>query len=158
MAKYKIKKDKDTTSTVADSVAVYHRTRPVFSDYVIKNEYKLIRKAHEGLKTEVFYALADAIKMPEKTLASVINLSPRTISNYRGQQKSLDPTYSEHLLKLINLYDLGKEIFGSYDEFSLWLNRPFFNTTTKPADLITTPGGVDLVHEEIEKLAQGYPV
>lgn len=35
------------------------------------------------------------------------------------------------------------------------MNRPFRNSEEKPVDLIATPGGVDLVHEEIEKLAQG---
>lgn len=154
MAKYKIPKKSD--HEVAEPLVVYSST-PVFRNYAIKNEYHLIKKAREGLKTEVFYSLADAIKMSEKTLASVINLSPRTISNYRDQRKSLDPNYSEHLLKLINLYNLGEEIFGSFEEFSLWMNRPFFHSDEKPMDLITTPGGVDLVCEEIEKLAQGYP-
>ncbi|MCD8540430.1 MAG: hypothetical protein LRY55_12175 [Leadbetterella sp.] len=38
------------------------------------------------------------------------------------------------------------------------MNRPFFHSDERPMDLITTPGGVDLVYEEIEKLAQGYPL
>ncbi len=154
MAKYKT--PKKSNAEAAEPAIMY--TIPVFRNYAIKNEYHLIKKAHEGLKTEVFYALADAIRMPEKTLASVINLSPRTISNYRDQEKALDPNYSEHLLKLINLYDLGEEIFGSFEEFSLWMHRPFFNSDERPMDLITTPGGVDLVRKEVEKLAQGYPV
>lgn len=152
MAKHK------KSSLVSSEPALAYQVTPVFRSYAIKNEYSLIKKAREGVKTDVFYSLADAIKMPEKTLASVINLSPRTISNYREQKKNLDSNYSEHLLKLINLYDLGEEVFGSFDEFSLWLNRPFLNSSEKPIDLITTPGGVDLIHEEIEKLAQGYPV
>ena len=96
--------------------------------------------------------------MPEKTLASVINLSPRTISNYRDQNKDLDANYSEHLLKLINLYHLGQEIFGSVEDFSLWLQRPFYNSEEKPMDFLNTPGGVDLIATEVEKIAQGYPL
>lgn len=156
MAKYKIPDLKKPVSKAAEPAVMYGG--PVFRNYAIKDEYRLITRAREGLKTEVFYSLADAIKMPEKTLASVINLSPRTISNYREQKKTLDPNYGEHLLKLINLYHLGEEIFGSFEELSLWMNRPFFHSDEKPMDLITTPGGVDLVYEEIEKLAQGYPV
>ena len=96
--------------------------------------------------------------MPEKTLASMINLSPRTISNYRDQEKELDPIYSEHLLKLINLYNFGKEIFGSLEEFNLWMERPFWSSQEKPIDFVSTSGGVDLIYQEVEKLAQGYPV
>lgn len=141
---------------VSEPAVVYRSSR--LSSFVIKDDYSLIKKARHGVDTHVFYSLAEIIKMPEKTLASVINLSPRTISNYREQNKDLDPNYSEHLLKLINLYNLGEEIFGSLEEFTLWLARPFWNSEEKPIDLINTSGGVDLVAEEIEKLAQGYPL
>ena len=121
---------------VEEPVASYGVGNSVFNRFAIKDDYKLLKKAKEGLKTDVFYSLADAIKMPEKTLASVINLSPRTISNYRDQEKGLDPIYSEHLLKLINLYSFGKEIFGSLEEFTLWMNRPFWNSDEKPLYLM----------------------
>ena len=157
MEKYK-HKDKKEKSKVEEPIATYAARPSIFNRFSIQDDYKLLKKAREGLKTDVFYSLADAIKMPEKTLASVINLSPRTISNYRDQEKGLDPIYSEHLLKLINLYSFGKEIFGNLDEFTLWMNRPFWNSNDKPIDFISTSGGVDLVYEEIEKLAQAYPV
>lgn len=155
MASYKKHKAEKAALSVSEAAGVYS-ARPAFRHFVIKDEYALVKKARSGVKTEVFYSLANAIKMPEKTLASVINLSPRTISNYKEQEKYLDPTYSEHLLKLINLYSFGEEIFGSLEELTLWMNRPFWNSEERPIDLITTSGGVDLVYEEIEKLAQGY--
>ncbi|WP_312824600.1 antitoxin Xre-like helix-turn-helix domain-containing protein [Epilithonimonas sp.] len=151
-------KNNSKKNRVEEPIAAYGTINSVFHKFAIKDDYKLLKKAREGLRTDVFYSLADAIKMPEKTLASVINLSPRTISNYRDQEKELDPIYSEHLLKLINLYSFGKEILGSLEEFGLWMNRPFWNSEDKPIDFISTSGGVDLIYEEIEKLAQGYPV
>ena len=157
MENYKQKRNQQK-SKVEEPIATYGARPSVFNRFSIQDDYKLLKKAREGLKTDVFYSLADAIKMPEKALASVINLSPRTISNYRDQEKELDPIYSEHLLKLINLYSFGKEIFGNLDEFTLWMNRPFWNSEERPIDFISTSGGVDLVYEEIEKLAQGYPV
>lgn len=158
MSTKKVNSDQSSTgkSLVAEQAAAYGGLR--LSAFVIKNDYSLIKKARNGVDTHVFYSLAEIIRMPEKTLASVINLSPRTISNYRDQNKKLDPNYSEHLLKLIYLYNLGEEIFGSMEEFSLWLARPFWNSEEKPIDLINSSGGVDLVAEEIEKLAQGYPL
>jgi uncharacterized protein (DUF2384 family) len=84
-------------------------------------------------------------------------LSARTISNYKEQKKSLEPLYSEHLLKLIALFEKGEEIFGSIDEFNYWLKKPFWDSDEKPIDWLVTSGGVDLVTEEIDQLAQGYP-
>ncbi len=96
--------------------------------------------------------------MSEKNLATIINLSARTINNYNEQKKVLEPVYSEHLLKLIALYDKGEEIFRNVEEFSYWLNKPLWNSKETPMDWIITPGGVDMLMEELDKLAQGYPV
>ncbi|MBD1431645.1 DUF2384 domain-containing protein [Sphingobacterium sp. DN00404] len=145
-------------ASITSEAAIRYESYPSLRKLSIKNDYTLLKKAREGVDTDVFYALADAIKMPEKTLAAIINLSPRTISNYRDQQKNLDANYSEHLLKLINLYQYGAEIFGSFEEFNLWLRRPFWDSEETPLDFMTTPGGVDMIQEEIEKLATGYPV
>ena len=96
--------------------------------------------------------------MPEKSLAGIIILSARTISNYKQQQKTLEPIFGEHLLKLICLFEKGEAIFGNVDEFNYWLRKPFWDAKEKPIDWIVTPGGVDLLHIELEKLAQRYSV
>jgi putative toxin-antitoxin system antitoxin component (TIGR02293 family) len=135
-----------------------HSIKDKFKDLAIVNNYTLVSSAHKGVSTKVFYDFADAVKIPERTLASIINLSARTISNYKEKRKNLEPLYSEHLLKLIALYKKGEEVFGNIDEFNYWLKKPFWNSEQKPIDWLVTSGGVDLVMEEIDKLAQGYPV
>jgi putative toxin-antitoxin system antitoxin component (TIGR02293 family) len=129
-----------------------------FKNLDLTSNYSIVFSARKGLKTKVFYDFAETIKMPEKTLANIINLSARTISNYNTEQKVLEPLHAEHLLKLINLYKKGEDIFGAVDEFNYWLKKPFWNTEETPLAWITTPGGVDLLMEELDKLAQGYPV
>ena len=128
-----------------------------FKNLEFINLYSIVFSARKGLKTKVFYDFAETIKMPEKNLASIINLSARTISNYKEQKKVLEPLYSEHLLKLIALFEKGEEIFGNIDEFNYWLKKPFWNPGQTPMEWLTTPGGVDLLTEELDKLAQGYP-
>ena len=128
-----------------------------FKDLDIVSNHSIVFSARKGLKTKIFYDFADTIKMPEKNLAFIINLSARTISNYKVKRKNLEPLYSEHLLKIIALFEKGEEVFGNIDEFNYWLNKPFWNSKQKPIDWIVTSGGVDLVMEEIDKLAQGYP-
>jgi uncharacterized protein (DUF2384 family) len=120
--------------------------------------FSIVLSARKGLNTKVFYDFAEAIKMPEKNLAAIMNLSARTISNYKESQKSLEPLYGEHLLKLIALFEKGEELFGTIDEFNYWLQKPFWNSAEKPAEWLNTGGGVDFLSEELDKLAQGYPV
>jgi putative toxin-antitoxin system antitoxin component (TIGR02293 family) len=129
-----------------------------FRFFDLSNLNSLVFLARKGLKAKVFYDFAETINMPEKKLAAVMNISSRTISNYKNEEKLLDPIYSEHLLKLINLFEKGEEIFGNVEEFNYWLKKPFWNKKSTPIELINTIVGVDLIAEELEKLAQGYPV
>ena len=138
--------------------SVEYSLRSKFKNLPIANNHALVASARKGVSTKVFYDFVDIIKIPEKNLAAIINLSARTISNYKEKKQNLEPTYSEHLLKLIALYKKGEEIFGNIPEFNYWLQKPFWNSADKPIDWLVTSGGVDLVMEEIDKLAQGYPV
>jgi len=148
-------KDRKLTE-VSETVAAYENIS--YRNFVFQNGYSLVKKAKAGINTDVFYTFAESIKMPEKVLASVLNLSPRTISNYRDQQKDLDANYSEHLLKLITLFEKGKEYLGNIDEFNIWLEKPFWNSVEKPSDFLNTSGGADLLIDRLERMAQGYPV
>ena len=129
-----------------------------FSKLNLKNEHAIVLNARKGIKTNIFYDFANTIKMPEKHLAELINLNSRTISNYAGKKKSFDPIPSEHLLKLIALYVRGEEIFGNLSEFTYWLQKPFWNTKESPKDWLVTPGGVDLLMDELNRLAHAYVV
>ena len=129
-----------------------------FKNFDLSNLNSIVSAARKGIKTKVFYDFAETIKIPEKNLASILNLSSRTISNHHQEEKVLKPIYSEHLLKLMSLYEKGETVFGNVDEFNYWLKKPFWNRKIIPFDLLDTTGGVDLVINELDKLAQGYPV
>jgi putative toxin-antitoxin system antitoxin component (TIGR02293 family) len=130
--------------------------RAKFKSLSIDNDARMFMNARAGLSPEIFYQFARLIKVPDKFLANLLHLSPRTISNYVEKHKSLDPIQSEHLLKLIALYDKGEETFENIDEFNYWLNKQFWGSTEKPIDWLITPGGVDLVMLEIDRLFYGY--
>jgi len=140
------------------SGSVKNSVKSRFKKFNTGNSNAIVLSARKGLRPKVFYDLAEAIKMPEKILAGLINLSARTISNYKAKQKFLEPVHSEHLLKLVALFEKGETIFGNIDEFNYWLKKPFWKSKETPLDLLGTPGGVDLVIEELDKLEQGYPV
>jgi putative toxin-antitoxin system antitoxin component (TIGR02293 family) len=130
---------------------------PNFELNWIASEAQIFRTAISGVYTQVFYDFADTINMHNKDLAGLLHLSPRTIRNYEQNKQTLEPLQGEHLLKLIALYDKGIELFGTVEEFSYWLNKPFWNAQEKPIDWLITPGGVDLVTQELDRLGYGYP-
>ena len=123
----------------------------------IENDAQIFKHAKMGIETNLFYAFAERIKMDNKSLAALLHLSSRTISNYHQHKQTLEPVQGEHLLKLIALYTKGIELFGSVDEFNYWLNKPFWKSVEKPVDWLITPGGVDLVMQELDQAGYGYP-
>jgi uncharacterized protein (DUF2384 family) len=149
-------KNTDKKNAVSEPATVYGNN--TYRNFVIQNNYNLVKKARFGIDTNVFYTFAESINMPEKIVAAMINLSPRTISNYRDADKNLEAHHSEHLLKLISLFEKGKEYLGNINEFNRWLKIPFWNSEEIPFDFLNTSGGVDLLIVRLERMAQGYPV
>ena len=149
-------KNTDKTGFVAEPAIAYGNTS--YRNFVIQNNYSLVKKARSGINTDVFYTFAESINLPEMVVAAMINLSPRTISNYRDANKNLEAHHSEHLLKLISLFEKGKEYLGNINEFNRWLKIPFWNSEEIPFDFLNTSGGVDLLIVRLERMAQGYPV
>ncbi|PWT74968.1 MAG: DUF2384 domain-containing protein [Bacteroidetes bacterium] len=141
------------------SATVTSSLKEKFDNLDLKSTFAIVFSARKRVKPKVFYDFADFIKMPEKDLATLLNLSARTINNYKKSHRLLEPVYSEHLLKLIALYLKGEEIFGNVGEFNYWLQKPFWNSkkNERPLDWLITPGGVDLVGEELDRLAHSYP-
>jgi putative toxin-antitoxin system antitoxin component (TIGR02293 family) len=143
---------------MAGSAQISVSIRDRFQSLGLQNGSGIVFSARKGVKPKIFFDFADSINMPEKKLALLINISSRTIHNYKDQQKPLEPIQSEHLLKLIALFSKGEDIFGNIDEFNYWLQKPFWNSKEKPIDWLTTPGGVDLVMDELARLSHGYAV
>lgn len=58
-----------------------------FKYFDLSDLNKIVTTARKGIKPQVFYDFAKTINMPEKKLAAMINLSSRTISNYKNERK-----------------------------------------------------------------------
>jgi len=140
------------------SNTAHNSIRTKFSKLDLENVFAIVSMARKGVKPKIFYDFANAINTSEKVLASMLNLSARTISNYHDLNKTLESIQSEHLLKLIALYAKGEQLFGTIDEFNYWLQKPFTASEERPVDWLVTPGGVDLIMAELDRLAHGYAV
>ena len=129
-----------------------------FEKLGLKDNLSIVHSARRGINPSVFYSFAQTANLTEKKLAEIIHLHPRTLRNYAASQKKLDPVESEHLLKLIALFGKGEAVFGNVDQFNEWLLEDIPLIREKPLSLLTTPGGTDIISEELDKLAHGYVV
>lgn len=123
----------------------------------IKDDFSLINTVHEGVEINLFDNLLKKTGIQKGVLASLLEIDPRTVDNYRRNNKRFDMLEGELLLKLDRLFDFGGEVFEAMDEFREWLTHSAEGLgNQKPLDLLNTSTGVDLVHDELTRIEHGY--
>lgn len=122
----------------------------------LSNPIAMVLKAAEGLAISVFDKLMQVTTLSKNQLAAFIDATPKTIDNYRMRRRKLGRIESEQLLQLMALYKQGQEIFGSSEAFNQWLKQPASGLgEIIPFDLLYTPGGINLVMEELLRIEYG---
>lgn len=94
--------------------------------------------------------------LTKSDLADVLEKSTRTIDNLQAKDGKLSVRETETFIKLRDMMDLGIRIFGN-SGFIKWMEKdnPFFDGL-KPKSFLRTDSGIDLIKEELLKLAYGY--
>ncbi len=117
---------------------------------------QVTRTVKNGVQAEAFFELVEVSGYRQEELASLLELSVRTLNRYRKEHKKLNAKESELLVKLSVLFQRGTEIFGSMPEFSHWLGEPAYGLDHQlPFNLLYTSEGVNLVADEVERIAYG---
>lgn len=134
-----------------DAARVLSRYEPFF-----QNSISLLYKAKKGLKPEAVFDFMRISELANTQLEATLNKSMKTFQNYRDRKTTLDAVTSEKLLRLFALYSKGTGVFGTTDAFSDWLARPAYGIGNQvPQDLMDTITGIDLINDELTRIAYG---
>lgn len=123
----------------------------------IKSDHSIEKHANKGVSATAFFDLLEVTGLDKNLLAEdVFNLSFKTISRYKKENKKLNPRDSETVLKLVQLFKKGEEIFGSFITFRSWLRKPAHGLGKRqPVRMLTTNTGIDLIYEELLRIEFG---
>ncbi|TDI69672.1 MAG: DUF2384 domain-containing protein, partial [Bacteroidetes bacterium] len=114
-----------------------------------------VMAAHEGVPATAYGDVAQLYGHKER-IAELLNISTKTIKRYQHQQKRLNASISEMLLKMVAVFDKGVEVFGEDTAFLSWLERPAFGLGNYiPLEIMKTSDGIDLVMEELVRIEYG---
>jgi putative toxin-antitoxin system antitoxin component (TIGR02293 family) len=117
---------------------------------------RMVAFANKGLPASSFDDLIHISHQSREAFAGKLNISLKTIDRYKKDGKSLDPLMSELILKWMQLYHKGVEIFGNVVSFNRWLEKPAYGFQgMHPEALISTSSGVSLVIDEICRIEHG---
>jgi len=145
----------DQTHTDATGAITVKETAVKY-DVSTENDFTMARKAHEGVQAAAFFDLITISGLTHQELASLLDLSFKTIQRYQKEKKKLNALNSEQLLKLIAIYQKAEEVFGDVSSFDRWLRKPAAGLgNIIPFKFLQTPGGIDLIRDELYRIEYG---
>jgi putative toxin-antitoxin system antitoxin component (TIGR02293 family) len=117
---------------------------------------EISRTARRGISGEVIQHMVDKKLATTKDVAYVLGVNERTVRTYQREASNLSPQQSEQLLKYNCLLRRGKEVFGSDEAFNRWLRKPAYGLDNDvPLAYLVTSEGINLVSDEVERIANG---
>lgn len=123
---------------------------------VVADAFALVMQARTGVPAKTAFAVANLLQVSTEELAELLHLTPKTLRTYREANKRLAPAAGEQVLKLLALARLGGEVFGEAAAFRRWLGKPAHGLDNQaPLGLLQTSGGIDLVADEVSRIAYG---
>jgi|AntRauTorckE6833_2_1112554.scaffolds.fasta_scaffold04684_6 putative toxin-antitoxin system antitoxin component (TIGR02293 family) len=120
------------------------------------SDYQMAKKAQAGILCSAFFDLANVSALTNQELSSILDLSFKTIQRYQKEEKKFNALNSEQLLKLIALYQKAEDVFSDISSFDRWLRKPAAGLGNNvPFNFLQTPGGIDLIRDELLRIEYG---
>lgn len=135
-----------------------------------KKEYKVVDQVPTHLSdSEVLYwlqnrevdlaflnRLKDYSAATDDMIASWLNISVRTLRNYRKPENIIKAYVKEQALLLMSLFVHGKEVFGTPARFKEWLNSDnFYFDGRSPSSMLNTVSGIRFVSDRLHAMEYG---
>ena len=94
---------------------------------------------------------------PTTSLGKAIGMSLRTYQRHSGgKTRPLSAEQSSRTWKFAEILAKATTIFGTQAEAEAWLQRPAIGLDQRrPIDLLSTPAGVELVEDHLQRLEYG---
>jgi putative toxin-antitoxin system antitoxin component (TIGR02293 family) len=122
----------------------------------VADSFALVMEARTGVPVKTAFDVASLLKLNADELADLLHTTTKTLRAYRESKKRLAPAASEQVLKLLALARQGEEVFSSLPAFRRWLDKPAYGLDNQlPLALLETSGGIDLVSDEVDRIAHG---
>lgn len=101
-------------------------------------------------------ALTSLTDFSDSVISDWLNLSVKTLREYRKPSSSFKDNVKEHVLVLLTLIKHGRAALGSQKQFDAWLDTPnFYFDKKKPSAFLNTVTGVKFVDDRLTAMEYG---
>jgi putative toxin-antitoxin system antitoxin component (TIGR02293 family) len=155
----KYKMTEDTNAALVNEAAVAYKSMPsplrVIGNVGRGDKHSFLSVVKEGLDYDTLIGFMKMAAFHIDEMALILHVNSRTIRRLEPKS-TLNIDLSEKLLELLRLYRFGIEIFGDLDVFNAWIRRSIRGLgDVTPMSLLDTGIGVEIVMDELERLAYG---
>ncbi|HPI09721.1 MAG TPA: DUF2384 domain-containing protein [Catalimonadaceae bacterium] len=165
----KLKKETSDLPDIASDVHVQYGSEPAFKPFLIsgstaKNSNSRIAPSEFSSLISLIKAgitrksLSDLLEVTGLTLhemAAFMHLNERTLRNYSPETR-LDPEPSERAIEIGFLYEKGREVFGSLEDFKSYMSSPVPSLGMKaPKEFLDTSFGIHFLMDELGRIQHG---
>lgn len=156
----KIYKIEDTTNTSsANEAAIAYVSMPsplkLIGNISRDDKHSFLSVVKDGLGYDTLIEFMKMAEFHMDEMAHILHINSRTIRRLSSDD-TLNIDLSEKLLELLRLYKFGIEIFGDLTVFNVWIRRSVRGLgDVTPMSLLDTGVGVEIVMDELERLAYG---
>ncbi len=148
-------------NTVEESITYYKpvvqkKTRSMQQNS--REKYDILDLVHStSTSKNLFNKLVSVSGLSIKYLANeIFEVTPKTFSRYKNEPRKIPALLAEQAIKIIELYDLGNELFGSNKEFNAWLaENHSLMSNNRPITYLSTSTGIDMLFEELKRIEFG---
>lgn len=123
----------------------------------IKSINDFIELGRQGIKKSAVRHLAASMSLTWRDMAKLLPITERTLQRYQTQ-KLMNQIVSEQALQLAEVVAIGIDVFEDRGNFLTWLSMP--STALggrKPIELLSSRFGIELVVDELGRIAHGIP-
>lgn len=120
----------------------------------IQKDVDLVTLVERGIPKSTIKYLADSLNIHVRELTNYLPVTNRNLHRYRNSDL-LNETVSDHIIALAELFEYGEEMLGK-DYFRDWLHSKILALgNRRPADFLKTHKGIDIIRDELGRIAYG---
>lgn len=92
----------------------------------------------------------------DEIISKWLNITTRTLRNYKTKDVKLKPNTQEHVISLLSLYQHGESVFNSKDKFESWLlTKNILLDSKAPSDFLDTITGIQFIDNRLTAMEYG---
>lgn len=108
---------------------------------------------HHIIDADYLKGIKKLTRFKDDKIAGWLHISPRTM---RGLKSALNKKLSEQVVMLRAVFEKGRTVLGSAEDFDKWLDTPnFFFDGKKPINFLDTTSGIRYIFDRLSGMEYG---